>query len=273
MKKILFLASLALAFTNCSKSNDDDNHDIPAKDYELSEDGLTLKSWKNLDTKTIDMESDSKLQKVNTIGEYAFRQAAKLESIILPKNLKEIGTGAFYGANLKGGVTFNTSAKITIGEDAFKSTGITTLGLPNLTELSKGAFQGCSKLKEVKFGKITKIGEDAFRGRLSLTEINLDGTDLKEVGRAAFSGCEHIEKVTLPATLKKIDNMAFFACFVFQQLTMKATEVPTLVSANALDTGSKIKTNIFVPKGTENSYKTAENWSYYKDQILVKPEF
>ena len=234
MKKILFLASLALAFTNCSKSNDDDNHDIPAKDYELSEDGLTLKSWKNLDTKTIDMESDSKLQKVNTIGEYAFRQAAKLESIILPKNLKEIGTGAFYGANLKGGVTFNTSAKITIGEDAFKSTGITTLGLPNLTELSKGAFQGCSKLKEVKFGKITKIGEDAFRGCLSLT---------------------------------------FFACFVFQQLTMKATEVPTLVSANALDTGSKIKTNIFVPKGTENSYKTAENWSYYKDQILVKPEF
>lgn len=92
MKKILFLALTVAAFIGCSKSSDDPKSDdpkenrIPASYYKLSEDGLTLLKWEDTNTTSLDMQADSKLQKVNTIAANAFRDS-KVENITLPNNL------------------------------------------------------------------------------------------------------------------------------------------------------------------------------------------
>lgn len=122
-------------------------------------------------------------------------------------------------------------------------------------------------LKEVQFGKTEKIGERAFRGCVALTQINLDNTTLTEIGERAFAGCENVEKVILPSTIKKIDKVAFFACFRLSTLIVKAIEVPTLVDPNALNNSSLIRRNILVPSSSVQKYKGAPNWNFYSDEI------
>lgn len=266
MKKILFLALIVAAFIGCSKSSDDPKENkIPASYYKLSEDGLTLLKWEDTNTTSLDMQADSKLQKVNTIAANAFRDS-KVENITLPNNLKEIGNYAFMNSRLHT-ITFNTSSFVTFGQAVFEDTQVVSVKLPNTKEIPASSFSGCVSLKEVQFGKTERIGESAFRGCVALTQINLDNTNLTEIGEKAFVSCENVEKVILPATIKKIDKMAFYACFRLSTLIVKATEVPTLVALSALNNGSLIRRNILVPSSSVQEYKEATNWNYYRDEI------
>lgn len=271
MKKILFLALIVAAFIGCSKSSDDPKSDdpkengIPASYYKLSEDGLTLLKWEDTNTTSLDMQADSKLQKVNTIAANAFRDS-KVENITLPNNLKEIGDYAFINSRLHT-ITFNTSSSVTFGQAVFEDTQLVSVKLPNTKEIPASSFSGCVNLKEVQFGKTEKIGERAFRGCVALTQINLDNTTLTEIGERAFAGCENVEKVILPSTIKKIDKVAFFACFRLSTLIVKAIEVPTLVDPNALNNSSQIRRNILVPSSSVQKYKGAPNWNFYSDEI------
>lgn len=270
MKKILFLTLAATVFASCSKDKTEEpvNNDIPASYYELSADGLTLVKWTNTSTTSLDMQADSKLQKVNTIGANAFRNT-KLQSINLPVNLKEIGNYAFISSSIRT-VTFNSTSNITFGEAAFENTDITSIKLPNTKEITNSLFNGCSKLKEVQFGKVEKIGDYAFYNCTALNQINLDNTGVTEIGEAAFALCEKAEKAILPETISIIGARAFSGCFVLSNITVKAfLEVPTLKSYSAFNSGSTIRRNIYVPSRRVNDYKNAPNWSTWKDEITA----
>ena len=125
--------------------------------------------WTNTSTTSLDMQADSKLQKVNTIKANAFRNT-KLQSINLPVNLKEIGDYAFIYSSIST-VTFNSASNITFGEAAFENTDITSIKLPNTKEITNSLFKGCRKLKEVQFGKVEKIGDNAFYNCTALTKL------------------------------------------------------------------------------------------------------
>ncbi|WP_314288849.1 leucine-rich repeat domain-containing protein [Capnocytophaga sputigena] len=270
MKKFLFLTLAATVFASCSKDKTEEpvNNDIPASYYELSADGLTLVKWTNTSTTSLDMQADSKLQKVNTIGANAFRNT-KLQSINLPVNLKEIGNYAFISSSIRT-VTFNSASNITFGEAAFENTDITSIKLPNTKEITNSLFNGCYKLKEVQFGKVEKIGDYAFYNCTALNQINLDNTGVTEIGEAAFALCEKAEKAILPETISIIGARAFSGCFVLSNITVKAfLEVPTLKSYSAFNSGSTIRRNIYVPSRRVNDYKNAPNWSTWKDEITA----
>ncbi|EKY12052.1 leucine-rich repeat domain-containing protein [Capnocytophaga sp. oral taxon 324] len=264
MKNILLLATVVLAFASCSKSDDDNN--LPSSDYKLSADGLTLVQWTNSTTTTLDMQADNKLQKVNTIGENAFKGHKKLQTITFPDNLKEIGANAFEGASLSGTVTFNTNATVTFGKEAFKSSGIRVVKLPKTAELSNSIFEQCSNLTEVTFSSVKKIGENAFY-QTALTEVNLDNTGLTELAGAGFSLCSNLTKITLPTTLQSIGKLSFFGCSKLQTMIINAEKVPTLVDKSAFHSSTP---NIYVPSNLVDNYKAANVWNEYKDHIFPK---
>ena len=81
MRKIFFLVLITIALAACSKS-DDDSANVPETDYQLSADGLTLVKWLNPLTSGINMQADSRLREVNTIGEKAFKDCSRLQSVI-----------------------------------------------------------------------------------------------------------------------------------------------------------------------------------------------
>lgn len=68
-----------------------------------------------------------------------------------------------------------------------------------VTEISKNAFKGCTKLKKVTIGKNVKtIGASAFSGCKSLKTITIKSKVLKKVGKAAFKGIYAKAKIKVP---------------------------------------------------------------------------
>ena len=273
MKKSIFLAaSLAvLAFASCSKSDDNDHkNDVPASDYQLNSDGLTLVKWTNSSTTTLDMQADSKLQRVNTIGTEAFK-GSNLTSIVFPNSLKEIGEEAFLGTKLTGGVKFNTASNVVFGKDAFSRSHIVSVQLPYTTEISNGMFSNCYDLKEVTFGKVGVISKSAFHSCQALTQVDLRGSGVKELGETAFASCRALTKVFLPASVEKIGYLAFGYCNALQSITIDAYNPPTLGDDIFFGLNADQIPNIYVPAISVSDYKKAAQWSTYAAKIHPKP--
>ncbi|WP_314281038.1 leucine-rich repeat domain-containing protein [Capnocytophaga leadbetteri] len=273
MKKSIFLAaSLAvLAFASCSKSDDNENkNDVPASNYQLNADGLTLVKWTNSSTTTLDMQADSKLQRVNTIGKDAFK-SLNLTSIVFPNSLKEIGDEAFSGTKLTGGVKFNTASNVVFGKKAFYFSDIVSVQLPYTTEISNSMFSNCYYLKEVTFGKVGVISNGAFHSCQALTQIDLKGSGVREIGEVAFSNCTALTKVFLPASVEKIGDSAFGYCKSLQSITIDALNPPTLTSDIFFGLNADQIPNIYVPAISVNDYKKATQWSTYAAKIHPKP--
>jgi len=122
----------------------------------------------------------------------------------------------------------------------FDFTALTTVRLPNtLAVINEDAFFGCVNLTWIFNGdlelalphSVKRIEYGAFCGCDSLTSLNLGGVET--VGECAFLGCETLRQVTFPATLRRIDAMAFGYCYQLRSITFPAGL--TALGAGAFD--------------------------------------
>lgn len=152
---------------------------------------------------------------VKTIGHYAF-QSSSLTSITIPSTVVSVGVGAFYGCTeLK---TAQIDANLTeIQDDMFYGCSkLTTVDLPeSLTAIRDDAFNGCPL--EVGNGnlvipsKVKTIGARAFAlGESNNVTAVTFPEGLEVLEQAAFYGCTKIREVILPASLKKMNDSAFY---------------------------------------------------------------
>jgi len=134
--KILFLLAsfLPFIFANCTSG--------------VINDLVYDHSVKSLCCNFVDKNGYIDLSNVTKIGDYAFYSCKSLTSVRFGQNLTSIGQGAF------------------------RSTGITNLELPDsLKEINNDAFKYCTNLTSVSFGKnLTSIGFLAF-GQTGITKV------------------------------------------------------------------------------------------------------
>ncbi|WP_460484834.1 leucine-rich repeat domain-containing protein [Capnocytophaga sp. HP1101] len=265
-KIILLLALVAIALASCKKSDDGDSNGNSTADYELSADGRTLIKWKNANTTELNMEADSRLRNVNTIGKEAFKEHQNLVSITFPNNLKEIEERAFEEANLSGEVIFNTKATVAFGDKAFFHTKIRKMTFPNVKVLPDRVLSASYNLEEIHFNKIERLGYGAISWNY-VKELNLENTGLTEVETVGISGCLEMKSVILPATIKIIGYDAFWHCDQLRTVTIKAVIPPALV--NNPFRATRIE-KIYVPKGSVEQYKRAKGWSDFSDKIQAE---
>ncbi len=152
-----------------------------------------------------------------------------VKEVILPKELKVIGSGAFRSThNLK---EIDLGEKLEeLGSGAFRNSGLTHITLPDsLTSFGYAAFADSSSLQSVRLpDTLTTVPEEAFRdtGLTSLTlpssvnDIARDAfanakiskidfsTNLESIGDGAFRG-NLFEKLELPKSLKELGYSAF----------------------------------------------------------------
>jgi hypothetical protein len=130
------------------------------------------------------------------------------------------------------------------GDDAFPAS-LTTVDLPALTTIGKGAFRSCSGLTSISFPELTAIPDYAFT---STGLIKVDSDDIPKVvsiGIEAFSSCESLETFTAGNETTSIGARAFFEDNS-SKLTAVSLPKVTGIPSTAFDRCNKL-TSVVIP--------------------------
>lgn len=171
-------------------------------------------------------DGKTKIFDVTSIGYGAFA-FAKIESMVIPSNVKTIGEFAFAHSALKQ-VVIESGVK-NIGAKAFyMSENLQTVSVADSVQsIGCNAFEGTKYYadKENENG-IVYIGKVAYvyRGnKADITDIEIkDGT----VGIAdhALGYMRNLKTITLPSSVKHIDSMAFLGCTNLKNIYYNGTD-------------------------------------------------
>ena len=151
---------------------------INNEDYQLSDDGKTLIKWLNPKTRFIDMDADPRLREVTKIGNNAFdRQVNNIDyqftTIIIGNKVNEIGENAFRLCNRLRTVELPEELR-KINAGVFDNcTRLQNIEIPeNVTSIGTGAFSSCVKLFSVIIPKnVTSLGNASFSNCANLHTI------------------------------------------------------------------------------------------------------
>ena len=203
--------------------------------------------------------------RITTVKGGLFSGCTNLTTIDLPK-CTSIESNAFSGCtNL---TTIDLPKCTSIESNAFSDcTSLTTIDLPECTSIDYSAFYNCTSLTTINLPECTSIDYSAFYNCTSLTTINLP--ECTSIGNNAFRGCTNLTTVNLPECTY-IDSYAFRGCTNLTTMILSNNQVVTL-EANFSFSNSPIANGtgyIYVPDNLVDSYKTANDWSSYANQIL-----
>ena len=158
---------------------------------------------------------------ITSVGDGAFLKCTSLKSISIPDNAEKIGDAAFSGCTALASVHLSDNLR-ELGRQSFKGcTALTTVTIPaslekahvycDFTSESDGPFVN-SGLINVSFEKGTaKIVQFLFAGADKLTSITIPST-VKQIDEGAFIKCTGLKSVTIPDKVTIIDEAAFSEC-------------------------------------------------------------
>lgn len=169
-----------------------------------------------------------------------------------------------------------------------------TVRITGQTTFEEGCFYGCSSLKKLEIsGVVRLIGDRAFEGCTSLTQVNIKAV---EIGKRAFFGCENLKSVELPVYTSKIKQDAFGNCPLLQTIVLpeklsyvglgnftacdiywKGNEVTTQdPEEGGLSFFEQVTGTMYIPSGSEFWQKQKETypevaWEEWKP-VIMQPE-
>lgn len=200
------------------------------------------------DSINLDMELNTEVQVVYEeivfVGPFAEslnKTLTVLKDSMIPETTRVLPDYFFQNnANL---ATVNLTTITSIGASEFNACGITSLTMPSLETAGMMAF--------------------AYNPMVS---VNLPA--LNAIGTQAFQRCENLKAADFQS-VKTIMSRAFYYCSSLDTLILRANQVVELLGAQHFYQ-TKIESGqgyIYVPDDLVDSYKAAEGWSTYANQI------
>ena len=119
------------------------------------------------DDTVVSVGADGLLQQIQ---EYAFLEAAALQSVNLPYCVYRIDRGAFRGTAALQSINLEDTCIESVSESAFQDSGIGEITLPgSCTSIGVSAFRNCKSLTKITIpDSVTAIADSAFDGCDSL---------------------------------------------------------------------------------------------------------
>lgn len=152
----------------------------------------------------------------------AFKDCAKLESLVIPDSV------------------------ISIGESAFENcAALKRITLPkSIAKLEALTFSGCAALAEIALPDGVKtLGEKVFSGCAALKSVKIPA-EVTVIPTEAFSGCSSLESITIPKSVSHIKERAFDGCTALKKVDYLGSDtdwsqVTKETGNNALDNAEK----------------------------------
>ena len=232
---------------------------------------------------------------INTIENSTFSGCSSLTSINLPDSLISIKSDAFYGCSSLTSVTIPNS----VGEiesnpfcnceklikfngkfssddgrcliidntiNSFAPAELSEYTIPKgITAIGEKAFSYTKCIEKINIpSSVTTIKPWAFSSCNGLTNITLPNS-IVAIGKFAFYYSINLADITIPNSVKTNEEHAFGYCLNLSTIKCESTMPPTLGSYAFESNASNRR--ILVPMESVGTYKTAEEWSNYKDFI------
>lgn len=168
----------------------------------------------------------------------AFKDCAKLESLVIPDSVTAIGKSAFENcAALK---------RITLPK--------------SITKLEALTFSGCASLAEITLPDGLKaLGEKVFSGCAALKSVKIPA-EVTVIPAEAFSGCVSLESITIPKSVSHINERAFDGCTALKKVDYLGSD--TDWSQVTKETGNNVLDN------AEKSFTRTDHEHKYTDTVI-----
>ncbi len=197
------------------------------KDLDIAEVNITALPTKAF-YKSTNVENLILPNTLTMIGEEMFYNS-KLKTVVIPANVETIETSAFHGCSSLATVTFEKGSQLkTIGG----------LSYYNSSPYYYGAFSECPITSIEIPASVETIEASAFKGCESLATVTFEkGSQLKTIGGGyyfenyygAFSNCEALTSIEIPASVETIEAAAFKRCYNLRTVTFeKSSQLKTI---------------------------------------------
>lgn len=168
----------------------------------------------------------------------AFKDCAKLESLVIPDSV------------------------ISIGESAFENcAALKRITLPkSITKLEASCFSGCAALAEIALPDSVKtLGEKVFSGCAALKSVKIPA-EVTVIPTEAFFGCVSLESITIPKSVSHINERAFDGCTALKKVDYLGSD--TDWSQVTKETGNNVLDN------AEKSFTRTDHEHKYADTVI-----
>lgn len=202
---------------------------------------------------------------IKTIGSGAFyndKNDLNLDEIELNEGLESIEPYAFYHSQIRE-IKLPQTLK-SIGNDAFLGARIHELKLPtSLVSIGENAFNYSYVAGVLNIpNSISSIGSYAFSN--SKVESVFVGQSVKEIGNYAFIGCQRLKYVSfLGNEIDAIKKGTFAGCDNIEKINA-LTELPPTCEDGAWSATVYENATLCVPKGSKPWYYLADGWKKFK---------
>ena len=183
------------------------------------------------------------------IGDKAFLNNRKLETITIPDGVRHIGSYAFKGCSALKTITLPEKLE-TLGGEAFRDCGeLTAVVIPEgVTEIRGNTFQDCCSLEQVTLHEgIVDIHAYAFQNCEMLEQLDLP-SKITEIHTYTFDGCLLLREIKIPVGVTRIAAHAFSNCASLYEVYIPDTV--TQIRSSAFRNCASLEI-IELPKGVE----------------------
>lgn len=183
---------------------------------------------------------------VTSIGNSAFKACKTFRNIEIPKGVTKIDYFAFEDCTQLETVGIPSTAT-NIRNFAFRNCPkLKSFVFPSgTTQIQPGVLSGCKNLESVTIPEeVTKIWGSAFYG-CSLNSVKLPST-LQTICKLAFYGCDQLSEITIPESVKLIEQSAFESSTELKSVMLAKGSVPK-IEENAFSKSLGTKTKIYYP--------------------------
>ena len=211
---------------------------------------------------------------VVAIEGYGVRSCGKLSHVTLGDNVTTIGASAFSFSKIESVTIPDSVISINDGNPFLDCDYLKEFKGKFATEDGRALINGDTILAYANASgsvynipnSVTTIGDYAFFGCYSLTNVDIPDS-VTTIGEDAFFGCNSLTIVDIPNSVATIKHAAFESCLKLKYVYCKPTTPPALGSSYVFDNNASGR-KIYVPVGSGDAYKNANNWSKYSSDIV-----